>query len=380
MNASAGLQTGDIAVDCHSFERRRTFFLDSYFKHSLSLTQYCTILCFSSAGYLSQWLTSKMAEPVDASERLVVQLMLQDLEELKAEQKEQGQESKLDDHALAFQMQYLTMNDRIRSSDDREYCLRAFPQNNTQQRTAAAPNQSASSTAVVAGPSRPARSSAAIPAITEQPLLFTVEALTEGQPESSEASGSKATATTAQTSTDGKLACVACADLQNDKTAVRAPCGHTYCPDCLACLFGAATTDESLFPPRCCKVPIPLDTTRKWLPEELIIEFEKKELEFTTADRTYCSNMHCSSFIPPEDIALSVGYCRACTEWTCTSCKSAEHEGFCPDDPTKADILALAKENGWQQCYGCQRLVELNTGCNHMRKCHKGSCPTRRQI
>lgn len=29
-------------------------------------------------------------------------------------------------------------------------------------------------------------------------------------------------------------------------------------------------------------------------------------------------------------------------------------------------LLALVKENGWQRCYACWRLVELVHGCNHM--------------
>lgn len=367
-------------MDWHPFERRKTFFLCSCSENILPWPQHCTFITSFILRYLLHLLTPRMAEPVDASERLVLQLMQQDLEQLKAEQKGKGRAGELDDYTIALQMQALSITDHIRSLDDREYCLRAFPRNHTQQRTAAALNRSASSTAVVAGPSRLARGSNLAPAVTERPIVSTVEKLAEGQQESSEASESRATTAAAQTGSDDKLVCVACDGLQNEKTAVRTPCGHVYCPDCLACLFGAATTDESLFPPRCCKEPIPLDATRKWLPEELIIEFEKKKLEFTTANRTYCSNIHCSSFISPKDFSSDRGYCRACQEWTCTICKSAVHEGDCPDDPTKTDMLAMAKENGWQQCYGCKRLVELNTGCNHMRKCHIVSGLTCRQI
>ncbi|OAR05732.1 hypothetical protein LLEC1_03458 [Akanthomyces lecanii] len=308
-----------------------------------------------------------MAESVDASERLVLQLMQQELEQLKAGQKGKVREDELDDYALALQLQILSISDHIQSQDDREYCLRAFPQTRVQQPAATLPNQSASPTVVVAGPSRPARSLEPAPTVTKQPVSSKVENVAEGQSESSAPSGSNATTSATPADSDENLVCVACDELQNNKTAARAPCGHIYCPDCLACLFGAATTDESLFPPRCCKQPIPLDGTRKWLPDELIAEFEKKTLEFTTANRTYCSNMSCSTFIPSNDIDSDRAYCQACEVWTCTICKSAEHDGLCPDDPTKADILAMAQENGWQQCYGCMRLVEINTGCNHMR-------------
>jgi hypothetical protein len=29
-------------------------------------------------------------------------------------------------------------------------------------------------------------------------------------------------------------------------------------------------------------------------------------------------------------------------------------------------VLQTADENGWQRCYSCRRLVELDLGCNHI--------------
>jgi hypothetical protein len=29
-------------------------------------------------------------------------------------------------------------------------------------------------------------------------------------------------------------------------------------------------------------------------------------------------------------------------------------------------VLEAARENGWQRCNNCRRLVELDMGCNHM--------------
>ncbi|PVH71728.1 hypothetical protein DL98DRAFT_387736, partial [Cadophora sp. DSE1049] len=35
-------------------------------------------------------------------------------------------------------------------------------------------------------------------------------------------------------------------------------------------------------------------------------------------------------------------------------------------------VLQAADENGWQRCYSCRRLVELDIGCNHIT-CHCGA-------
>ncbi|PQK13558.1 hypothetical protein BB8028_0004g04890 [Beauveria bassiana] len=329
-----------------------------------------------------------MAGAIDPSERLALQLMQDDLEEFKSLQKGKGRADEPDDFALALQMQSLYLTNQIQSLTDREYCLRIQPQRNTEPLPAPIPKQALPSTAVVAGPSRQARTSAqagpviagsarqpnasnSAGTICKPPVSAVVRSLATASWVDDEASGSTITNDSTPVDEHQDLVCVACDGAYGENLVVRVSCGHVYCPDCLACLFGASTADESLFPPRCCKQPILLDAARKWLPEELIVEFEKKEVEFSSANRTYCSNVNCSVFIPPHEIEAERGYCRACNVWTCTICKSAEHNGACPHDPYKDEILAVAKDNGWQQCPWCQQLVELSHGCNHMSKCNR---------
>ncbi|KAM3480005.1 hypothetical protein MY8738_005208 [Beauveria namnaoensis] len=333
--------------------------------------------------FLSQRLSSEMAGAIDPSERLALQLMQDDLEEFKSLQKGNGRADEPDDFSLALQMQSLYLTNQIQSLTDREYCLRIQPQRNTEPLPAPVPKQPLPSTAVVAGPSRQARTSAqANPVIAgsarqpnasnsagttcKTPVSAVVRSLASASLVDDEASGSTVTNDSTPVDEDQDLICVACDGAYGENLAVSVSCGHVYCWDCLACLFKASTTDESLFPPRCCKEPISLDDVKKWLPKELVIEFEDKEDEFTSADRTYCSNVNCSKFISPYGIHDGLGNCEACDVWTCTFCKGAEHDGACPDVPDKKEILAVAKENGWQQCYRCQHLVELNHGCNHI--------------
>ena len=54
------------------------------------------------------------------------------------------------------------------------------------------------------------------------------------------------------------VACVACTEVCHPSEAITAPCGHAYCDECLANLFQSSMTDETLYPPRCCKQPIPI--------------------------------------------------------------------------------------------------------------------------
>ncbi|EXF74349.1 IBR finger domain-containing protein [Colletotrichum fioriniae PJ7] len=147
------------------------------------------------------------------------------------------------------------------------------------------------------------------------------------------------------------------------------PCKHNYCRDCLRTLFELSLTDESLFPPRCCKLPIPVDGgfARVLLSPKLVGEFRAKEIEFSTPNRTYCHRPTCSIFIPKEFIRGDVGTCPQCQYQTCTMCKGAEHGNQdCAQDTSTQALLEVAAANGWQRCSSCRRIVELDHGCYHM--------------
>ncbi|KAK4101968.1 hypothetical protein N658DRAFT_495906 [Parathielavia hyrcaniae] len=170
-----------------------------------------------------------------------------------------------------------------------------------------------------------------------------------------------------------KIECISCGDNHHPSSISRCPCSHEYCLECLTSLFTAALSDESLFPPRCCGQPIPLDSFRAHhhLPFDLISQFLAKKAELETPDRTYCHAPACSAFIPPRDIAAAAGgdvaTCGRCWRTTCVTCKGPSHAGKdCPHDVASQELLRVAAENGWQRCYSCRRLVELDHGCNHI--------------
>lgn len=160
--------------------------------------------------------------------------------------------------------------------------------------------------------------------------------------------------------------CTAC-DIERPYFSVcRTPCGYYYCQECLHTLFELSTTDETLYPPRCCRQVIPLVSVKLYLDSALIRTFEQKSIEFKSSDRTYCSQPTCSSFITSENITGDRATCAFCGTSTCTICKSNAHSGDCPEDAATQQVLETAREEGWQRCYNCRRLVELDVGCNHM--------------
>ena len=162
--------------------------------------------------------------------------------------------------------------------------------------------------------------------------------------------------------------CVSCTEFKRDFEILQTPCGHHYCQVCLSALFDQSTKDETLFPPRCCREIITLDSARLYVSTALAQNFSEKSLEFGSPDRTYCSQPTCASFIPPASISseTSTATCILCHTSTCTICKGTSHDDDCPEDVGMQLILGVAREQGWQRCYNCRRFVELNTGCNHI--------------
>ena len=167
--------------------------------------------------------------------------------------------------------------------------------------------------------------------------------------------------------------CVICQDPIRGRQ-IRAPCGHYYDIACVTDLFQSATRDESLFPPRCCRQPIPFMNVRQHLTPDFIVQFAEKEKEFTTLKRVYCAKPSCSRFIGPQSHSIfgSVMTCPApgCLTRTCRSCKSkvasGDRHSKCKVDEIDQQILALGEDAGWARCPGCAQMIELQMGCYHM--------------
>ncbi|EHK18242.1 uncharacterized protein TRIVIDRAFT_159594 [Trichoderma virens Gv29-8] len=188
----------------------------------------------------------------------------------------------------------------------------------------------------------------------------------EEYPTAGESSSAQAKRTSKSASASLRRRCLACTADVPFFEMVQCPCSHEYCRGCIAELFKAAMSDESLFPPRCCGQSIPLGINQIFLTAELVGEYRAKELEYNTPNRTYCHQPTCSAFIPLQFIQGDTAICIKCRSETCTICKGPSHDDHCPEDMATLDVLRIASENGWQRCYSCRRVVDLSTGCNHI--------------
>ena len=164
------------------------------------------------------------------------------------------------------------------------------------------------------------------------------------------------------------ITCVSCEDQFPPDQAFQAPCTHNYCGGCLGHLHRAAMIDEALYPPRCCNRPMPWDGVRPMVDASLAADFDgkKEELDLPAGQRTYCSSSTCSKFLGTTHIANGVATCSACNKATCTMCKSARHDGDCPEDEAMQQTRKLAEEEGWRRCNRCKAMIELQFGCYHV--------------
>lgn len=162
------------------------------------------------------------------------------------------------------------------------------------------------------------------------------------------------------------------------------PCGHYYDVPCLLELVQASLREEYLFPPRCCKRPIPTALFESHMDSALSSNYSAKSFEFSTLKRIYCANPTCSRFLGPRHKGPSppILACLAsnCTTQTCSRCRSSvphnvkiEHK--CAHEHAQGEVLALARTAGWARCPGCEQLIELHSGCFHMTcKCKTQFC------
>jgi hypothetical protein len=103
--------------------------------------------------------------------------------------------------------------------------------------------------------------------------------------------------------------------------------------------------------------------------------FNKKALEFSTANRVYCYVPTCSEFLGPATNTITISTCSKCDARTCTHCKSVAHGFTLCDDEKDREVLAMGETEGWKRCPACHQLIELAYGCYHMTcRCKKEFC------
>ena len=156
------------------------------------------------------------------------------------------------------------------------------------------------------------------------------------------------------------------------------PCGHHHCRSCFESLLLDGIQDESLFPPRCCK-QIPETLIAAEMSRGFMCRYKAKKIEFETrnSDRVYCCNQQCAAFLGAKFLVVKAldRICKQCGTGTCIRCRGAahtqgkDHNVTCFEGETNQSFADSAHQAGYERCFNCQRLVELNAACNHMA-CH----------
>lgn len=139
--------------------------------------------------------------------------------------------------------------------------------------------------------------------------------------------------------------CVACRNVFLQDELIALDCNDHYCGTCLRDFFIHATTNESIFTPRCCSQIIPIAYVRPHITKARYVAFNKAQREFAVTNRTYCYLTACAQFIEPKNIKGTRAWCTKSKRYTCTLCKKKDHQGRpCDDEGTKA-LAALAAKN-----------------------------------
>ncbi|KAL8684914.1 MAG: hypothetical protein Q9224_006067, partial [Gallowayella concinna] len=166
--------------------------------------------------------------------------------------------------------------------------------------------------------------------------------------------------------------CVACQDQFPQQESSHLACGHDYCHGCLVSLFNSAMTDESLYPPRCCRELIPLTLMQSHFSPQFVDAFYSRQVELSTPNRTYCSKPTCSAFIEASNIEGGEATCPICNTQTCVVCQSGTHEGDCAQDPAVVALMTTAAREGFKQYVVAVRNSATSAG-SHGKTVHVSS-------
>jgi hypothetical protein len=172
---------------------------------------------------------------------------------------------------------------------------------------------------------------------------------------------------------ESEIECHICyGDNRAEDTVTIGHCQHKWCRTCIRDAFENAIANEVNWPPKCCQLEITPANANKLMTADLRGRYTTKSIEWSTANRTYCYEKTCSTFVQPQNSSnvqtSRRGTCQSCSRVTCTACKQQYHEEEpCPENSENDNLLRdMAARNMWRTCYSCRKLVSITTGCCHI--------------
>ena len=120
---------------------------------------------------------------------------------------------------------------------------------------------------------------------------------------------------------------------------ITAKCSHRYCAECAKFLFLKTIKDQGLYPPRCCKQPIPVALVAKHMRPDELAAFQLAAVEHETPNplvqlRSGCNHMTCvhrhlfphtRQSLTPHSCPCSAQFCYVCgAAWKTCACPAVD--------------------------------------------------------
>lgn len=184
-----------------------------------------------------------------------------------------------------------------------------------------------------------------------------VEAITTQErqlPSTDELVGSSAPCLSAQQRNLGEqdsiqMAFVICTDKFRPRDVVCLSCPDIYCKGCLASYFIRTSTNETIYPPRCCGgKKIPITSSRRscpgkiWLLLKMLSSNSQRQIGYTVPTQLVDGLSH------PTRSARTLRTVLSDNE-TYIHCRHLGHEGCCPADKALQAVMKLGLDSGWQR-------------------------------
>lgn len=161
--------------------------------------------------------------------------------------------------------------------------------------------------------------------------------------------------------------CAGCGDDLARDTMMQLSCKHSYCRECSTEYVEVALRLNLKFPSSCCDSPITLAMLEGHISSALADKYQEKQDEIIANHTIRCAISWCKHLIYSQNVHTMEFRCSACCLDTCREC-AGTHEGrACHEQEDRERLATLAGEKGWQACYCCGEVIELNHGCNHIQ-------------